>query len=933
MAVTNTVQGMNDTISLLKQILDAVKTGGNNTVQPSDVSSTARTVNNNTDMGNAVNDINAIGRTNKNLVKNVNSFTTAIKSLTSKETLSGITKLAMLKMTGILNLFSAGVKILISALNQLEDLKINMKTINKFNKTLNGAISAIKVINNVVLSLGLMIMMMASLGFLVPLMIPQILYGFAAITSLVFVLLATIKLISLFTKLIKLDINIGAKLGKNESMYVPGVQEICGIILSLGFMIMMMATLGVLVPLMIPQILKGFGAILVAVAALSLLILAMNLITDTNAGQTIAYVVGSLLALSLFVIVAAGVGAMIINFWPQIWRGLLLVGGILVIMIGILALVALVGRIGSTKEHAMSLMLIVGTLLILTAVIGAIVLVNKAIDAGGGYGRIWHTLGMMAAIIGFMTLIILALAAIDKFMPGGVTVATITILAIAGVILLLSWAIDNIVDVGIKIAKANKDNVFEGIGKAGFKIGWAISTMVAGLIPAAALAIPISIAMVALNKIIGTISSFVDMISKFAVTDGSLVPIEIDKDGNVTKVKKKINIKKVASIITDSFVKFVTTLHTGFKNLENKQFRQMGRHAKNLNKMIKPISNFVDMISKFASKDGVITLIDDAEYNDDGSVSKLSNTKINMQTIAANISQAFITFANTLDNNLTALDIEGKTARSAKRLGMIMTPISSLLDVIKNYEFNDNTITYIDENGKKVTIDNYNKKIENLGKFISTLYSSLKIKDDSNENFFQKLGIGDGTNKLSNLLEAISASSSGIISLMTTTIPDEKQTVWYHFNNIKMSSDNKTPALQKQAELINEFGTAVKNIDDIIFKNDKRRIEAIKKYTEEITKLATQMSSLAESTKIVANNQIVKNNETPNTNKQNNQQFQVIQQQSAPVTQQNQQNNQSYSNFDYEDLKNAIIDAFSNKQIKVSFDDSLEDLIGDLSLV
>ena len=319
----------------------------------------------------------------------------------------------------------------------------------------------------------------------------------------------------------------------------------------------------------------------------------------------------------------------------------------------------------------------------------------------------------------------------------------------------------------------------------------------------------------------------------------------------------------------------------------------------------------------------------------DVSVSKLSNTKINMQTVAANISQAFITFANTLDNNLTALDIEGKTARSAKRLGMIMTPISSLLDTIKNYEFGDNTITYIDENGKKITIENYTKKIENLGTFISKLYSSLKIKDDSNENFFQKLGIGDGTNKLSNLLETISASSSGIISLMTTTIPDEKQTIWYHFNNIKMSSDNKTPALQKQAELINEFGTAIKNIDDIIFKNDTRRIEAIKKYTEEVTKLATQMSSLAESTKIVAEKQIVNVNETSNANANttNDKASDTKTKQSTTTATDKPNTKTEVNTINYEDLKNAIIDAFSNKQIKVSFDDSLEDLIGDLSLV
>ena len=47
MAVTNTVQGLNCVIDLLKNILDETKSNSDKTVQPRDVSSTSRTTANN----------------------------------------------------------------------------------------------------------------------------------------------------------------------------------------------------------------------------------------------------------------------------------------------------------------------------------------------------------------------------------------------------------------------------------------------------------------------------------------------------------------------------------------------------------------------------------------------------------------------------------------------------------------------------------------------------------------------------------------------------------------------------------------------------------------------------------------------------------------------------------------------------------------------
>lgn len=1025
MAVTNTVQGLNCVIDLLKNILDETKSNSDKTVQPRDVSSTSRTTANITSPTIETDGLNSLNSINKGIENKAKSYVSIIKTITSKDVISGIKQLALLNTMGILKAFNFAIEVLIDGVNKIDKIKVKTTDVKAFMTVIKGITDVVNSFTNVIFSLGKIILAAAGLGVFFIFAWPMILLGFSGITATMIGVLAIVKLMTIVQKILfggTLSANGGVGKGIKSGMQVLLFRQMVDIFLSLSAIIFVAAAVGLFAQLALPQIAYGFVMIsVVAIAVLGLVWLINNsvskimgmskgassikgeyltkddkrgLIKMATAVGVVAMMVGILFAISGLIVISAMIGAIAVAFWPQILIGF---GAIISVVAGILLLIWAIKKavdwIMKDKNSAGNLlgggnswellktvgsvailvitMLAISLLIAVAAGVGAI-----AIEHYGkimiGMGAIFITLALMLGALKFLimiannikntellkavgvlfviTVVLFALTALIKQMAdlslyvsvaggwGNVSLVFISIGVIAGLMLAAMWgigtmcqnpmvllavaiggavlggiaaimlifskAIRNFVETAIIIGEANKNNAFEGIGKAAFKIGWAISAMSIALIPASLTASLIAPAIRPLNALMNVISKFVNILSKVGKDPNFITPVEVDEDGKIKSTGEKANVVQIAKNIANSFKVFIDILVPAFEDINMRGVRRMGRAAKKLNKILEPVSKFADIISKVGSDPNFISIIDVNTLDENGNAKIQKRVKV--VEISENISKAFSTFVTTLAADLE--NIEKSNIKKFKKLAKgegVIGMISGFLDIFSRFKVSDDgkTLYTVDESGKETstTINS-----TGIAQMLQDLNSAFKSIDYDNIEDFESWAGSD-----------ISTSS-----------------VWHILNNVEYYNKGNRPALLENATNVKIFQEEWTKLDNVMFKDSKNKLKALKEYKETMQELCKVLKEMSESTEKISQMRLPDVNYSENNINTQQKPAAIQQNVSTAVDSQNNisTNNQSSQSFNPSEIADAIKEGLSGSTIRFAFNDSMEEFIGEMAM-
>ena len=350
MAVSNTVQGLNNVVDLLKNILDTLK-DDQKAVQPKDVSSTSKVTankkSNDSKLSKSIDDINAISKLEKNATKKAGSFVNIITTITSKSVINGIMKFGMLKMTGIFKAFSSGVKLLVEAINQINEIDISNKKLKSFMTVSNTINNTAKTFIKSLYALAGFVVVAAGIGLLAQFAWPQILIGFLAIAGIM-ILLSGIMLLT-------------NKLGENFKDSAIGLAWVVGCLYALALLVVISYGLGLLIREHWKENLIGFGMIIFMIACVSLIILGLaaisNIIKNTDAFNsirlTLIVIAGVMLVSALTVLLITKTAEKIkeLGGSQRVWEVIGMIGAILLgisAIVGVLIFVASLKGIGTT---------------------------------------------------------------------------------------------------------------------------------------------------------------------------------------------------------------------------------------------------------------------------------------------------------------------------------------------------------------------------------------------------------------------------------------------------------------------------------------------------------------------------------------------------------------------------------------------------------
>ena len=894
MAVANTVQGLNNVIDLLKNILDTLK-DDQKAVQPGDVSSTSRiTAKSSSDLkiSSTVNELNALGGLKKNISNKAGSFVNIISTITSKETLSGITKFALMSKTGIFKMFATGIDMMVDALNRLGNIKVSKSKLKTFTTVLETVKGSTKIFTDALYSLAGVIVVAAAIGVFAALAWPQILIGFGVLTA---TMAGVIVIVFLMNKLINFlyGSKVGVATGTNDMIAdvkfgadVLIFQQVAKIFLYLAGIVVVAAAVGLLAQIAMPQILSGLaliGGLFIVVTGMILLfgkILNTILKGDVDAGVNFGIGIGAiamtvmiLYSLAFLVVLAAGVGVLAEKARPQIWKGFVIIGAIFVIITGLVFLIAWLSTfiqrelLGKTAGILALVGFTVFIFAFTTLTVTLLAATTKKINEAGGQKEVWKTVGMVGAIIGAMALLAVGLAALSLLVtPAGVWAAAGVIFAIGYTINSVGKVIETIVDVLFKIDEYKKNHEnrdpFEGMGLIGLRIGWFLTTLVAGLAPAGVALLVIGSSIKDINRLMDTVSKFIDMVGKFVADGNKLKPI-IGRNSDGTAIYgEAIDIVKISEVIGNSFVTFVDILSEQFKKMDNKTAKTIKKYGKSLNKIMDPVASFIDIVTEKYDK------LEKADLN-----SKAKSIATTFTSFTAELAKGMAE----ADRNAQGSgwqrvgywfkDIFSSGARRTKKwaetgsaaLDMVAN-LSNVIDLLTQYDISEDgkTITYKDENG--------NPHTENL-------------------NF---VGIASIITNLNNALSDI--------------------------------SDDNISNLEK-------LGSSFEKFEEIIVKNQEKNIKAIKEYTKAIKEMTDEFKNAAGAIDKVNGLQL------PETT--SNKSFAAAQYQptynsgSTAVASTPQQTTQA---IDGGDLAEAIKEGLNGAILKVSFSDSIEEFTAELAI-
>ena len=989
--VNDAIGGFNQTIQLLKLILDEIR-NDNKTVQPKSVN----TLSSNVIKDNSSSQIdNSTKELSSNSLKNANILSSVVKTISNKDTITGLRNFSALGI--LMKPFSKVFKTLVDTINYIDELNVDENKVKSFETIIKSVQSTVNMIPQLILSLVGIFAAVAVIGVLAPLAMKQIVIGFGAISAILVATALIIKLCSVITGSNTLiNINLSGN-DKNTYTTIGAVKDMVFVLLSLSSLIIIAASIGFLAQYAWPQILIGFTAIAAvvgAVAALIILCASVSRGASVAAGEgwrgqiasfinsdavktgvmtkSVETIVVSLLSMSLLIVIAAAVGALAEVALNKILKGFAAIGSVLVIVgftlwglsalakktdpkqmlaisaallaitvtflamsvlviiaagvgtivqdkfgiimaaVGTMALIIfaftwLVGAVGALadvlkgifKDGLIILASITGIVLALAITIGVIANVTSKVENVGGWGKMWATIGSMAGVVGAFGVLAAAIGALvgTNFIGPVILAAGIAgVAAITSMMTLIADAIIKIINVGEKVGDADIVTIGDKIVSAFISFS---STLINGFdeLPSASRKMKKSSKI--LYDMLDPVMKFADMLVKF-IGDGTTISL-IDLSGNETN---KVNLATISNNIVGAFVSFSNSLVKGFDEKGEIATNKMKKSAKRISAMLDPIQKYVEMISMFAKDENTLTLFS-GEFDDAGEKYTPKNS-VNIVDIGNNIVKAFSNFAATLVSGFGKIDVDGKVKREAERVGAMLDPIANFVRILAS-----DIHVELDTTGTNVT--------------------SIKMKDSSG-NEVTAVNPSTTFKGIALLIKNFGEIFNTELDNKKINIPKNLNDVILNVNNIISTLNDGSNTLSNSANSFEIASKQLNSFDDILIKNDKKRNDAINKYRQSIKELTTEIEKATDALTKMQDKSSININTAPTPPYANPERRQqpIITHENVNTSQQanNQQNN-----FDFAEFEKHIINALGSNTIRVKFNDSIEELIGELQIV
>lgn len=454
--IANTVQGLNETIGLLKQILGAVKGGdktskgggGDASGKGGDDKGKGVGIKDILSAGNVLSKVDKKGSENIKAVilafeplnkldakagEKAKGIADAVKILTSDDIVKGLQKFSKLNK-GSIN----GIMFFIREFSKgLEGVakEVDMKTIKSFSKILEAITGVIKNIVITLYAIAGLVVVAAIVGVVAIFAWKFILIGFAAIIGVAMGIVIISKI--LFAV---------------QALSEPTMISIAVTILTMyaaAGIVVVAALLGVICVLLWPFVIVGFVAIIYTVVLLVAVSMILNDVAiASEATATSIYIVAKTILLAgAVVLVAALVGVVVIEAWEYVLLGFAVMTTVFLAFWGLEHLIA---KKGSNKDMTKAMKNLLWMSLVMIAIAGVIsvmVAVAKYIEESGVSWQ--YMVGTMLGFGALCTGMFFMLKAISKLK---ITINHIkTVAMAAGLLVVISLVIKMLVDISITI--------------------------------------------------------------------------------------------------------------------------------------------------------------------------------------------------------------------------------------------------------------------------------------------------------------------------------------------------------------------------------------------------------------------------------------------------------------------------------------------------
>ena len=355
-----------------------------------------------------------------------------------------------------------------------------------------------------------------------------------------------------------------------------------------------------------------------------------------------------------------------------------------------------------------------------------------------------------------------------------------------------------------------------------------------------------------------SLMSSVEVISKIAnvgelTSDGKIKPvIYINPKTGEIKYGAAVDIKKVASIVCDTFNIFVGTMNRGIKDLGN--MITGAAMFKILGTVVTPVTKFVDMISGFVggtTSDGGDYELTPVRIDENGNITY--GAKVPVRSTAMSIVNAISTFVDEIYGERNAAlwasyvygdrnafqKLFGSTNAKSKSinkvggvLGTLVSPVSDFIELISNFESSgdgklvkvivnpDGTIT----RGGEIDVKSVSRSIgDAITSFVASVYGGEKVKITKVNKKTLETVLNDG------------GSLIGLLGELT----DEKL-------NLKRLDDVYSN-IRRGADAIFDVSSSLRDMDAVLNEEKERRKKNINELGESIEKLLEKFKGVDDS--------------------------------------------------------------------------------------
>ena len=336
-------------------------------------------------------------------------------------------------------------------------------------------------------------------------------------------------------------------------------------------------------------------------------------------------------------------------------------------------------------------------------------------------------------------------------------------------------------------------------------------------------------------------------------SDVQVVPLLGMKKDGTPVYGNPVNLPKIAGAIVDAMSSFSAIMDNRFATMERKERRRLKRNFKTLSTIIEPVSQFAEMVSKYASDDG--KTIKQVTVNEDGT--KTERT-VNLSNVAEAISNAVDKFAEILFSagNLGKYKEMGRrrTRKGIDAFGGLLGPVMDFINSLSVMDSSETPgeIVILEEDGKRRPvnlIDIANSISTSIGTMLDTIYDKLTGAGNEGRkdklDFFKKNaeGLTAFTTTLSGIAESVSqlnaekitASTSAFIGFLTElnkqNTPENVKSLTAMAATVKTSTD----AVSVGADTVT---MSIQKLDDVLVKNSDKRLKELNAMADALEKIA-----------------------------------------------------------------------------------------------